>query len=443
LDELTGLTIELLQTMIRNKCVNDGTVRSGNESRNADTLEAFLDGSGADIQRFEPSPGRVSLVARLNGSNPSAPSLCLMGHTDVVPVDEEGWTRDPFGGELVDGEIWGRGAVDMLNMTASMAVAFRQLAVRGPRSQGDLVYLAVADEESGGKYGAGWMVNHEPEAIRADYVLTEGGGLQSGNRDAPYVGIAVAEKGAAWRRLRIHGTPGHGSQPWRSDNALVHAALVIERLAAYNAPVVFNDLWRLRVNALDLPEDIRDALLDPKRIDEALADIPNVTLASDLHACTHTTFSPNVIAGDMKINVIPGTVDLSVDIRTLPGQDPTEVEKQLRYALGDLSNCIEIEPILTSPATESSVTSPLWYGLGRAIARQIPKARLVPQLIPSTTDARIYRRSGSTAYGVELFSPNLDYDDYAQRFHGNDERIDVESLRLTANLWLDVVEELL
>lgn len=443
MDEITGLTIELLQTMIRNKCVNDGTVGSGHESRNADTLEAFLGGSGADIQRFEPSPGRVSLVARLNGSDAAAPSLCLMGHTDVVPVDEKGWSRDPFGGELVDGEVWGRGAVDMLNMTASMAVAFRQLAIRGPRSQGDLIYLAVADEESGGKYGAGWMVNHESEAIRADYVLTEGGGLQSGSHDAPYVGIAVAEKGAAWRRLHIHGTPGHGSQPWRSDNALVRAAQVIERLAGYNTPAVFSDLWRLRVDTLDLPEDIRDALLDPQRIDEALGDIPNATLASDLHACTHITFSPNVIAGDMKINIIPGTVDLSVDIRTLPGQDPTEVEKQLRHALGDLGNCIEIEPILTSPATESPITSPLWNGLGRAVARQIPKARLVPQLIPSTTDARIYRRSGSTAYGVELFSPNLDYDDYAQRFHGNDERIDVESLRLTANLWLDVVEELL
>jgi acetylornithine deacetylase/succinyl-diaminopimelate desuccinylase-like protein len=443
LDGLTGQTVELLQVMIRNRCVNNGTAESGYESRNADTLMAFLDGSGADIQQFESRPGRASLVARMSGIDASAPALCLMGHTDVVPVDEEGWSRDPFGGELVDGEVWGRGAVDMLNMTASMAVAFRYLACHGFRPRGDLVYFAVADEESGGKYGAGWMADHEPQAIRADYVLTEGGGLHGGRRDTPYVGITVAEKGVAWRRLHIRGTPGHGSQPWRSDNALVRAAQVIERLAAYNPPVMFGDLWRLRVDALDVSEDIRQALLDPKRIDSVLRDLPNTALASDLHACTHTTFSPNVISGDMKINVIPGAVDLYVDIRTLPGQDAVDVDGHLTSALGDLASHIQVETVLTDLATTSPIASPLWDSLGRAVARQFPKARLLPQIVVGATDARFYRRLGSTAYGAGLFSPNLDPDDYAQRFHGNDERIDVESLHLTTSLWLDVIEDLL
>ncbi len=132
-DALTAETIELLQQMIRNRCVNDGTAESGYETRNADLLRSFLGSTGLDLQQFEPTAGRASLVARIEGSDPTAPSLCLMGHTDVVPVNESGWSRDPFGGELVDGEVWGRGAVDMLNLTASMAVAFRHLASGGFR----------------------------------------------------------------------------------------------------------------------------------------------------------------------------------------------------------------------------------------------------------------------------------------------------------------------
>src|SRR4029450_13165568 len=132
-DDLTAQTVELLQTLIRNECVNDGSAESGYESRSAETVQAYPGGAGLDVERFEPTRGRASLVARIEGSDPNAPSVCLMGHTDVVPVNPDMWDRDPFGGELVDGEIWGRGAVDMLNLTASMAVAFRHFASRGFR----------------------------------------------------------------------------------------------------------------------------------------------------------------------------------------------------------------------------------------------------------------------------------------------------------------------
>src|SRR6478736_3295171 len=165
----TAETVELLQTMIRNGCVNDGTPSSGFEHRNADTLHAFLGTTGFDVARFEPTEGRVSLVARIEGREPGAPSLCLMGHTDVVPVNPEGWTRDPFGAEIVDGFIWGRGAVDMLNETATMALAFRRLADSGFKPRGTLTYLAVADEEALGTWGAKWLVENERDAVYADY----------------------------------------------------------------------------------------------------------------------------------------------------------------------------------------------------------------------------------------------------------------------------------
>jgi acetylornithine deacetylase/succinyl-diaminopimelate desuccinylase-like protein len=445
-DHLTGDTVELLQQMIRNQCVNDGTPLSGEEVRNADTLVSFLDGCGLDIERYEPTPGRVSLVARIEGTDPQAPSLCLMGHTDVVPVNPAGWSRDPFGGELLGGEVWGRGAVDMLNLTASMAVSFREIARSGVRPRGDLVFFAVADEESGSVHGARWMADHEPDAIRADYVLTENGGLHSGPVEAPRIGINIGEKGVAWRRLRIKGTPGHGSAPLRSDNALMTAAAVAQRIAAYRPAPKFHELWRRQVESIGLDDETTKALLDPARIDAFLDELPNVGAAAHFHACTHTTFSCNTIssgsATPMKTNVIPDSVDLGVDIRTLPGETSADVEAHLRVALGDLFDRVEIEIVLNDPASMSRTDTPLWDSLQRSINRPFPAARPQPQLIVGFTDARIYREMGAVAYGAGLFSPEVDPSEFGRRFHGNDERIDVESLRLTTQLWLDVIADL-
>ena len=218
-EKLTNQTIELLQTMIRHECVNTGESDSGEEIRNSDVLESFLEGPGVEVERFDCLPGRRSMVARIEGTDPTAPSLCLMGHTDVVPVSPEGWSRDPFGGELIDGEVWGRGAVDKLNLTSSMAVAFRHLARSDFRPKGDLVYFGVADEEAGGTYGAKWMAENHWDAMAADYVLTEFGGLPTETPDGKKLTLAAGEKGLGWRRLTVRGTPGHGSMPFGSDNA--------------------------------------------------------------------------------------------------------------------------------------------------------------------------------------------------------------------------------
>ena len=442
-DDLTGQTVELLQTLIRNRCVNDGTASSGDEVRNADTIQAYLEPTGITMQRYEPTPGRVSLVARIEGTDPAAPSLCLMGHTDVVPVNPDGWSRDPFGGELVDGEVWGRGAVDMLNLTASMTVAVRHLAAKGFRPRGDLIYFAVADEESGSVHGAQWMADHAAADIRADYVLTESGGLHSGPADAPFVSVCVGEKGVAWRRLRVKGTPGHGSAPYKTDNALVKAAAIVARLADYRPTPRMHELWRGQVATMNLDDEIRDALLDPARIDAVLDAMPNPAAARHLHACTHTTFSCNVVEGHhMKTNVIPDLIDLGVDVRTLPGETADDVQAHLEAALGPLAAEVEVEIVMNDPASISRTDTPLWDALGRAVARPFPASRLSPQLVVGFTDSRIYRQLGAVAYGAGLFSPEVDAADFARRFHGNDERIDVTSLGLTTQLWLDVVSDL-
>src|SRR3954447_6528094 len=263
----TAEVTDLLRQLIRNRCVNDGTVASGEETRSVDLLAGYLAGAG-DHEVYEPQPGRQSLVAKLEGSDPDAPSLMLMGHTDVVPVNPDGWSRDPFAADVVDGFVWGRGAVDMLNLTASQAVAFRRLADSGFRPRGTLIYFAVADEEALGTWGADWLLDHERDAVYADYVLTEAGGFQIPTPAGPRLPVVVGEKGTFWTKIRVHGTPGHGSQPLRTDNALVKAAEVVLRLDRYRPQAQIGDVWRRHVEAMDYPPELRDAFLDPDRIRE-------------------------------------------------------------------------------------------------------------------------------------------------------------------------------
>jgi acetylornithine deacetylase/succinyl-diaminopimelate desuccinylase-like protein len=235
---------DLLQQLIRNACVNDGTVGSGGETRSSDLLRSYLEGSGVDIETYEAAPGRTSLVARIEGTDPDAPTLLLMGHTDVVPANPEHWRHDPFGGELIDGEIWGRGAVDMLNLTASMAVATKRLARSGFAPRGTLIYLAVADEEAFGDYGAAHLVANERDAVLADYVITESGGIPLPSPSGLKLPVIVGEKGVFNLRIRVRGTAGHGSQPYRTDNALVTAAEIVRRIDAFEPATKIHEIWQ-------------------------------------------------------------------------------------------------------------------------------------------------------------------------------------------------------
>ncbi|GAC1535362.1 MAG: M20/M25/M40 family metallo-hydrolase [Acidimicrobiales bacterium] len=442
---LQAQSVELLQTLIRNECVNDGSPESGHEDRNADVLQQLLEGAGLDVAKYSSAPGRTSLVARIEGSDPHAPKLCLMGHTDVVPVNPSGWTQDPFGGDLIAGEVWGRGALDMLNITATMAVSFRELARSGFRPRGDLIFFGVADEENGGAYGAGWMVEHHWDAIACDYVLTESGGWTSGHRDGKrLVAINVAEKGLAWRRLRVSGTPGHGSLPWRADNALIKAAEIVRRLDADRPKAELGEMWAGMIASQDLPPATREMLLDPRRVQEALDQLP-LRQAKRLHACSHMTISPNVIHGGQKTNIVPDSVILDLDIRTLPGTGREDVDSHLRAVLGDLASDVEIE-VLTSgeaDASASPIDTPMWDVLRRHVRRADPDAEIVATLGTGGTDARYFRPKGAVAYGAALLSADMTIEQFGNRFHGNDERIDVGSLGLSADLWVSVAQDLL
>lgn len=440
--DATAETTDLLQRLIRNQCVNEGKPDSGHEVRSVDLLESYLRAPGVEMKRYEPMPGRASLVLRIEGTDPKARSLHLMGHIDVVPVTPSGWRHDPFGAELIDGEIWGRGAVDMLDVTAAMAVAVRRLLDTGFRPKGTLVFSAVADEEALGTYGAQWLTQNAWDDVRTDFLITEFGGMRiplGGGQ--PKLPLIAAEKGSQWTRLRVRGTPGHGSMPYQADNALIKAAEVITRIGKYRAPLRLHSIWREFVNGLDLPAAARLALTNAAMFDVALDRGPEGT-APMFYAATRTTFSPNIASSGAKINVIPDSAEVDIDIRTIAGDDGPKVREMLKEAIGDdLWKDVEIIGEGDNPASESPTKSPLWDTLSSVSRALVPGAVTIPFLIVGATDARFFRRKGVIAYGYGLMSDRISFKDFAKMFHGNNERIDQESLRLSTELFEQTARE--
>ncbi|HEV7885955.1 MAG TPA: M20/M25/M40 family metallo-hydrolase [Acidimicrobiales bacterium] len=443
--DVTGEVTDLLQHLIRNECVNDGTAASGHETRSVDLLRSYLPRKGLDVETYEPTPGRASLVARIEGTDPAAPTVLLMGHTDVVPANPEGWERDPFGGELIEGEVWGRGAVDMLNLTSSMAVAMKLLAAdKSFKPKGTIVYLAVADEEALGTHGAEYLVEHEWDAVQADYVITESGGIPLPSPTGPKLTVNVAEKGAHWCRLRVHGTPAHASRPLRTDNALVKAAEIVRRIAEYRPETRIHEVWRRFVEGMSYPPDLTAALLDADRLWGTVHEMGRVDLARTAHACTHATFAPTIMHAGAKTNVIPDRVDLEIDIRTLPGHTAADVDGMLDDIIGpDLRDSVQVSAISNDEATASPIDTPLWSALESLCGRLAPGATLVPSMMTGATDARFFRRRGVHSYGFGLFSGRIPPREISAMYHGNNERVDTESLRLSTELWTGLSKEFL
>ena len=421
-------TIELTRALIREACVNDGSPESGQEIRNVRVLQRFLADAVAtgrvDMQVLESAPGRASLVARVRGTDPDAPSLGLLGHLDVVPVDPDGWTRNPFGGDLVDGEVWGRGAVDMLYLTAAFACALRDVALAPEPPRGDLVLLAVADEEAGGEYGIHWLVREHPEAVRVDEALSESGGMRMGE----HIAIEVAEKGSAGRRIVVRGKPGHASIPYGAESAAYRVGEVLERLRAVMPAVELGPLWGRFVAARIQDPELAERLLDPVRIDAALPQLGGI--AGYAHAVSRVTISPTVLRAGTTHNVIPAVGRIDLDIRTLPGTTDEEVDELLSAVLGDFADEVEIRHLHGWAATASPANTPLFAAIERAV-EEVGGAPVVPILAAGGSDARVLRELGIPAYGFGVLGPGWSYERYREGVHSNDERIDVESIELS------------
>ena len=440
LDEAT----DLLQTMIRNQCVNDGRPESGGEVRNAQTLGAYLAGPGVEIKQYESHPGRGSMAMRLEGTDKKAPTLLLMGHIDVVPADPNGWKRDPFCGDLVDGEIWGRGAIDMLSITVTMAVAVKKLLREGWRPKGTLIFSGMADEEALGTWGAEWLVKNAWDDLKADAVLTESGEppLPIPTKGGPKAIMVVGEKGSHWVGLKVKGTPGHGSIPYKTDNALVKAAEVVKRIAAYKPKLHLDGAWREFVNAMQFEEPLASGLLSEAGFRETLEKVP-VGIARMFDASAHTTFSPNILHSGQKTNIVPDSAVMQIDIRTVPGDEGGHVRSMLREAIGDLWDHVEIVDEDDNPASASKTDAPIFEVMRKVTRTVMNGAEIVPSFTVGATDSRFFRRKGVPAYGYSVYSANIPFGEFMTMFHGRNERIDQESLRLMLDLYEHTAREYL
>lgn len=442
-DAATGEVVELLTTMIRNGCVNTGDVASGHEVRTADTLRACL-GDVVDTAVVDAAPGRRSLVARLRGTDETAPSLGLVCHTDVVPATDTDWTRDPFAAELADGMVWGRGAIDMLDTTATMAVAMRRAGLaarRGIRPRGDLVFVACADEEAHADHGARYLLEHHRDEVLTDRVVTEGGGWPMTSGPTPALSWAVAEKGSAWLRLDVHGRAGHAAMPHGADNALVTAAEVVRRLASHRVVPRLSQEWTAWVTAMGFDAATAAGLLDPDSVMATAAASGDPALAAHAHACTHLTITPTGMRGGIVINAIPERVEIDVDARMLPGQTGAEVETEIARALGELTGRVDLVWRHRLETTSSPVTSPLRDTVAGIADALVPGTRLVPGMITASTDADYFRRAGAEVYGFSMHSGYATPEQFRRMFHGPDERVDLRSLELSTAMWTELISQ--
>ena len=423
-------TIDLLQRLIALASVNDLTPDSGNEEAAAHLFESFFDGLPVDIERIEPHPGRTTLVVTLRGTDPSAQPLTFLGHTDVVPVDEKHWTHPPFAGEISEGSIWGRGSVDMLHLTAAMAVVTRSLAEEvargGARPAGTLTFVAAADEEARGGLGVPWIGEHRADAFPWDAQLSEMGGAHiRGARGGDSVVVIVGEKGAAQRRLHVRGDAGHGSIPLGRVSAVEMLAQVSRALSQAQWPQASDEIWAGFVRAFEFEPELEESLISGTYRGD-YSEFGD--LAAYTHAVSHMTVAQTVVRSGGPINVLPSSGELELDIRTLPGQSDDDVDRAITEALGELAEHVTIERLLSEPATASSIDTKLYRAIEETLTQANPGAKIVPILFPGGSDLRVGRHKGGVGYGFGSCSSGATLGQVYSQLHAHDEHIAVEDV---------------
>jgi len=412
---------ELLSDLIRIDTTNTGeTATSAGERTAAEWVAGKLDEVGISSEIHESEPGRASLVARIPGRDPSRPALLVHGHLDVVPADASEWTVHPFSGEVEDGYVWGRGAVDMKDMDAMTLALVRDWARTGVQPERDIVLAYVADEEAGGKLGAHHMVAEHADLFEGcTEAISEVGGFSITVRDdlRLYL-VQTAEKGLAWMRLTATGKPGHGSFV-HDDNAVTRLCEAVARIGSTRLPTVLTPPMR---QFLDAVSDAYCIEIDPDSPEEALARLGSISRM--IGAALRNTVNPTMVQAGYKANVIPGTASATIDGRFLYGQEE-EFERQLAALIGE---GVQREWITHDQAVETTFDGPLVDQMVSALKAEDDGARPVPFTMSGGTDAKSFETLGMRCFG---FSPlRLPADlDFASLFHGIDERVPVESLK--------------
>ena len=433
-DEVTGYLQDLLRI--------DTTNPPGNETAAAEYIDGVLRREGFQPMITESAPGRGNVTARLDTGG-GEPPLLLLGHTDVVAAEPDKWSRDPFGGDLHDGCIWGRGALDMKNMVAVELMVMLLLKRQAVALRRPLLFAATADEEGGrGDHGPGWLLDHHPGQIDAPVVLTEGGGhdLQIGGRR--YYTCCVGQKGICRLRVTARGQPGHGSRP-HSDNAVVKLCAALGRLDGGGLPLHPSRTLRAYLDAIAAgqPREIAaglNAVLDPARSESALAALPLAEdFKSELRALLRNTASANMLSAGTKINVIPSEANAAIDGRLAPGQTRESFIAELAAQLGGE---LEIEVEQYSPPLEADPEGEFYGVIQKVMGRHDPGVPVVPSLMTGGTDAKHIwpRRPGAQIYGFMPYRqlPGLEE---MKLIHGHDERSSVDNLLFATRVIYDIV----
>lgn len=424
LDEVVGLTCDLIRV--------DTTNPPGSETLAVEVLEEYLARNGIESEHAAREPARANLIARVRGRG-TGPSLALVGHTDVVYADPADWSVPPFAGEVRDGHLWGRGALDMKGQTAANAVALAVLARSGWAPNGDVLMIAESDEEDGvDEVGMSWLVRERPD-LRCDYALTEANYRHELADGRTVYTLVVGEKMTMPVRVVVHGVAGHASVPMLGDNALVKLAPVLERLSAY-APV--------RRASPEL-ESLLDVLapgggtLD-ERIERGRAQ--HVELRQLLPAMAGSTIAPTMAGASRKRNVIPARAYVECDCRVLPGTGVDELLEEFRAALAGLDVDLEL---VEAPlgGTLSTFDSPLRNALAEWVAELDPGALLAPEISTGFTDAHYLREAyGTIAYG--FFPLRHTAPELVNTVHAPDERIDVRDLELAVRSFVHCIDRI-
>ena len=431
-EDLERRTTELLQRLIRFNTVNP----PGDEQACQDHLAEMLGAAGFETEQLSAVEGRPNLVARLP-SNSDGPVLCLLGHVDTVLADPADWSVDPWSGDLKDGCVWGRGALDMKSQVAAEVAAAVALAEEGWRPEsGELKLVITADEETGAAYGAQWLCEEHPDKVRADLVVNEGAGESFEYAGKRVYGVCVAEKGVFRFSLTTNGTAGHASIPRIGDNALVKMAPVLEALAGGRVSPEHTPEGDAFLAALGAGGDDLEAALA-----EVEATDPRVAVL--LEPMLGVTLSPTMIAASQKINVIPAHARLDVDCRVPPELGEEHALKRIHEALGGADG-YEIAFHETVEGNRSPIDTPLMDSIRSFVEREDPGAEVSPVVLPGFSDSRWFREAfpECTAYG---FFPQraMDLFEAAPLIHGADERVPIEDLGLAARFYAGLIEETL
>lgn len=421
-------TAVLARDLVRFPSVNWGAGRSDGEAEAAGYVEAVLRGMGLETRSFEPEPGRVSVLARVEGRS-RGPALVLHGHTDVVPADATGWSVDPFAGEIRDGLLWGRGAVDMKDMDAMMLASLEDILGAGRQPARDLVVAFFADEEAGGVLGSHWVVDHHPELFDgATEAISEVGGYSVDLAGRRAYLLQTGEKALVWAKLTARGPAAHGSRLIR-DNAVTKLAEAVARIGRKDWPIRLTETTRSLVDELG-----RLLGLDPKRVGEDAVVLASGTASGFILATLRTTTNPTVLEAGYKHNVIPDTASALIDIRTLPGEEEA-VLAEIRELIGP---DIELSTIHADIGLENPFEGPLVEKVVALLGEHDPGAPVLPYLMSGGTDNKALSKLGITGYGFAPLQLPADLN-FPAMFHGVDERVPLASLDFGTKVLTDLL----